>query len=199
MPTKPRRFTPLYTRIRLELCGSRQRSGTGVNVYTTVMFSISFEEMNYLEVCDKVCAAFEEPVPGRAELEEKYAAAMRQAAADLPQSGAIDVADLKARVQAYRERVVVDLELKYLPEVVARVALNDFRQYPRAVQRDLLLYLGKKDYKAYDRLVGRGLRWRSYVKGKPETLFRKRIRLTSLAVMPFSTGKSASPALPGSE
>jgi hypothetical protein len=163
-----------------------------VNVYTTVMFSISFEEMNYLEVCDKICAAFEEPVPGRAELEEKFAAAMRQAAEDLPKTGAIDVADLKARVEAYRERVVVDLELKYLPEVLKRIALNDFRQYPRVLQRDLLLYLGKKDQKALKRLTGRGLRWRNYVKTKPQTLFRKPIRLTSLAVVPFTTGKSAS-------
>lgn len=184
---RTRSFHPLYTRIIVQLCSRRKGSGKGVNIYMSRTLQVRSEVMGYIDATKHICAAFDSPVPRLVELETDFQVALKKAAADLPQGPGIDIDGLRTRAKVYRDLRRDALETRYIGKVMVRVALEDFRQYPRLVQRDLLLYLGRKDQAARRRLCGRGLRWKGYERGNAPSLFRKPIQLVTMGQTPMES------------
>lgn len=168
---------PAYVRIRIELCASRGKSGNTAKTYLSRSFVApdSFEK-TYMALLGLY--GMDEPTKRElAKLSREIREAVRRSKADIPKDVDLDT------LMAKRKRIAEDAARRFKPKdlnvVFKRIPLRDFQTYPARVQRYLVQYLAHGRETARTELTRMGLRWRTYVPGKPRSLFRGRKRASS--------------------
>jgi len=163
-------------RIRIELCASRGKGGNQAKTYLSRSFT---SPEGFEETLAALLGLYGTANLTKAEstvLKRQLQEAMRRSKADIPGDVDLDVL-MKKRAQLAQH---AKGRFKYaeLSKVFERVPLRDFQSYGATVQRYLVQYIVHNNETARTELKRMGLRWRTYKKGKPHSLFggRKRKR-----------------------
>lgn len=199
-PQKRARRSSPYTRIRVELCASRDKGPNNrVRIYLSRSFQVLGQDMQYEGVLKKIIDSFGPPFDKlqwkklRTDAEE----ARKRIQIDTP---GIDLDALMTKASTVRPHTS-RTQIGIYSKVFTRIKFSDWSYYPPGVRKkvsNFLLAKGTKKAQSYNNtLLRAGIRIGSYQRGKPETLLKEgtklwqQVRQARLAAQ--SLAKSAKP------
>lgn len=166
--------SPAYVRIRVELMASRGKRGNEARTYLSRSFISphGFEEtmLKLLETYGGGDLTKTDTKKLRVQIRE----ALRRSKADIPPE-----TDLK-QIMAKRKQLAAAAEKRFrqkdLVIVFKRIPQRDFERYSASIKGYLIRYLVHKNETARSALRHQGLQWKTYVPGKPTSLFLSKQR-----------------------